>query len=261
MTHEFDGRKYEAASAHQKEWGTRLIAELDLQGTERVLDLGCGDGSLTAQIAEHVPDGEVVGLDASQGMIAAAQPKAREALRFIRMDINDLDFSDAFDIVFSNATLHWVKDHRRLYENVGRALRPGGRIRFNFAGDGNCAHLYRVVREAMSREEYAAHFAAFEWPWYMPSVEAYAGLVQSTGLFRARVWGENADRSFPDEEAMIRWVDQPSLVPFLAHVPEKDKRAFRTYVVSRMIEETKQGDGRCFETFRRINVAGTKLGP
>ena len=61
MTHEFDGKKYEKASDHQKEWGTKLIAELGLQGTERVLDLGCGDGALTIQIAELVPDGEVVG--------------------------------------------------------------------------------------------------------------------------------------------------------------------------------------------------------
>ena len=57
---------------------------------------------------------------------------------------------------------------------------------------------------------------------------------------------------------MTRWIDQPSLVPFLAHVPEQDKEAFRTFVVDRMIQETRQPDGRCFETFRRINVAATK---
>lgn len=65
MTHEFDGKKYEKASTHQREWGTKLIAELGLQGTERVLDLGCGDGTLTAQIAALLPRGEAVGIDAS----------------------------------------------------------------------------------------------------------------------------------------------------------------------------------------------------
>ena len=83
MAHEFDGKKYENASAHQKEWGTRLIAELDLHRTERILDLGCGDGSLSAQIADLVPDGEVVGIDASSGMIEAAQSKVRKNLRFL----------------------------------------------------------------------------------------------------------------------------------------------------------------------------------
>lgn len=258
MTHEFDGRKYEKASTHQKEWGTKLIAELDLQGHEHVLDLGCGDGSLTAQIAEILPEGEVVGIDASQGMIDAALLKARDKLKFLLMDINELDFVDRFDVVLSNATLHWVKDHKRLFENVHRSLRDGGRIRFNFACDGNCSHFFKVIREAMALDDFAAHFAEFEWPWYMPPVDEYRALVESSGLHNTRVWGENADRYFPDEEAMIRWVDQPSLVPFLAHVPIQDKDLFREFVVGRMIKETKQDNGRCFETFRRINVSATK---
>ena len=136
MAHEFDGKKYEKASDHQKEWGTRLIAELNLNGSERVLDLGCGDGTITARIAGLLPEGEVVGIDASEGMIDAALPKERHNLYFRRLDINDLDFVEKFDVVFSNATLHWVKDHKRLLRNVRRSLRPGGVLRFNFAGKG-----------------------------------------------------------------------------------------------------------------------------
>jgi len=63
MTHEFDGKKYETASAHQQEWGAKLISELSLKGNERVLDLGCGDGANTFLMAEVLPDGEVVGID------------------------------------------------------------------------------------------------------------------------------------------------------------------------------------------------------
>lgn len=258
MAHEFDGKRYGQASAHQKEWGTTLIAELNLQGTERVLDLGCGDGALTAQIAALVPRGQVMGIDASQGMIAAAQRKACENLRFVRMDINNLSFSGEFDVAFSNATLHWVKDHQRLYKNVGRALRPGGRIRFNFAAQGNCSHFFRVIQEAMSQAEFSAYFADFEWPWYMPVVDEYTALIGSSGLSNVRVWGENADRFFADAEAMIRWIDQPSIVPFLACVREKHKREFRDYVVRRMLDETRQSDGRCFETFRRVNASARK---
>jgi trans-aconitate 2-methyltransferase len=83
-------------------------------------------------------------------------------------------------------------------------------------------------------------------------------LVESSGLNDTRVWGQNADRYFPDEDALTRWIDQPSLVPFLAHVSELDKRAFRDFVVRRMVERTRQDDGRCFESFRRINVSATK---
>lgn len=258
MPHEFDGGKYEKASAHQKEWGLRLIEELGLRGTESVLDLGCGDGTLTSRIAELVPRGEVVGIDASEGMIGTARRKERNNLSFLRQDINHLDFPERFDIVFSNATLHWIKDHTRLLANVGRALRPGGRLRFNFAGDGNCSSLYKVIREAMARREFSRHFDRFEWPWYMPPLEEYRMMAESSGFAEVRVWGENADRYFPDADAMIRWIDQPSLVPFLKHMDDPDRKPFRDYVVRGMIEETKQQDGRCFETFRRINVSASR---
>jgi len=258
MTHEFDGKKYEKASAHQKEWGTKLIAELGLQGTERILDLGCGDGTLSARIADLVPDGEVVGIDASRGMIEAAQSKVRKNLRFLLMDINELNYVEEFDVVSSNATLHWIKDHKRLLRNAGRALRKGGRLRFNFAGEGNCSHFFSVIREAMSAAEFAVHFSAFDWPWYMPSVEEYSALMAAAGVEHGRVWGENADRYFSDAAEMIKWIDQPSLVPFLAHIPDGAKPRLREYVIGRMIEETQQHDGRCFETFRRINVSAHK---
>lgn len=259
MAHEFDGKKYEQASTGlQVAWGEKLIARLDVQGSESVLDLGCGAGTLAARIAELVPKGEVLGIDASQGMIDAALPKAGANLSFRRMDIDDIDFVERFDIAFSNATLHWVLDHRRLYRNVLRALRPGGRIHFNFAGDGNCSNLFRIVRDAMALERFAPHFAGFQWPWYMPTLDEYKTLVASAGLRDTRLWGENADKYFPDQESMIQWIDQPSIVPVLAQVPENDKPAFRQYIIRRMLDETKQPDGNYFETFRRINVAAVK---
>lgn len=254
MAHEFDGKKYEKASAHQKEWGAKLISDLALAGNERVLDLGCGDGGITELIAEALPNGEVVGIDASKGMIDTAKPKEKANLRFTLMDIDDIAFEDEFDVIYSNATLHWVKDHHRLLKNAFKALRAGGLLRFNFAADGNCFHFFKIIRKAMEKEEFHSFFSDFSWPWYMPSIDEYSQLVSQTELKSAKIWGENADRYFPDTESMIGWLDQPSLVPFLTCVPESHKTDFREYVVREMIQETMQADGKCFETFRRINL-------
>ena len=258
MSHEFDGKKYEKASAHQKEWGVAIIAELGLTGNERVLDLGCGDGALTSLIADLVPHGQVVGIDASQGMIDVAREKKRENLSFLLKDIDCLDFVEEFDLILSNAALHWIKDHNRLLRNVRRALSDGGTIRFNFAGDGNCSHFFIVVREAIAMDQFYQYFQDFEWPWYMPTFTDYESTVAQSGLQNIRVWGENADRYFSDTQAMVNWIEQPSLVPFLSMVADKDKANFRDFVVRRMMEETKQEDGRCFETFRRINVVAER---
>ena len=258
MTFEFDGKAYQRASSHQQEWGAKLVAELQLQGCESVLDLGCGDGSVTERIADAVPKGQVVGIDASKGMLEAARPKARENLQFLLCDIDDLRFEDQFDVVFSNATLHWVKDHVRLLSSTRVALRASGRVRFNFAGDGNCSNFFRVVKSVMSHSDFAADFIDFRWPWYMPSVEKYAALAESSGFREVRTWGENADRAFPTAEAMIDWIDQPSIVPFLASLPSGKIRAFRDAVVRRMLDETRQPDGSHFEKFRRVNISATK---
>ena len=223
-----------------------------------VLDLGCGDGSLTCQIADLVADGEVVGIDASKGMIEVAKSKEQNNLKFLNLDINHLDFESEFHVVFSNAALHWVKDHTLLLKNVHRALIAGGRLRFQFAGHGNCANLYEVVQPLMEQDDYKPHFSDFVWPWFMPPVEDYQRLAETSGLRGIRVWCENADRYFPDADAMIQWIDQPSLVPFLNHLPASIKQSFRDQVVSQMIEITQQKDGRCFETFRRINVSAQR---
>lgn len=108
---EFDGQKYKNASTHQKEWGTRIIAELNVKGTESILDLGCGDGVLTKQLADLVPNGKVLGIDASEGMIKTAKELEGFNLSFTCLNMNEMEFDNDFDIIFSNATLHWVKDH------------------------------------------------------------------------------------------------------------------------------------------------------
>ena len=260
MAYEFDGKKYQTASSHQQEWGLRLIQELNLAGSEEILDLGCGDGRLTARLAELVPRGRVVGIDASAGMIAAARQHQAKAshLAFLLRDITELDFDSEFDIVFSNATLHWVKNHQPLLGNLYRTLKPGGVLRVNFAADGNCRTFFKVVREAMEQPSFAPYFSRFPWPWYMPTVDEYSTLVDQIPFAEAHVWGENADRSFPDRDSLIKWIDQPSLVPFLQSVPDDTKDQFRCWVIAHMLAETQQDDGTCFERFRRLNIFAKK---
>jgi trans-aconitate 2-methyltransferase len=259
MPFEFDAEKYTKASSHQKEWGKKLISELSLKGNEKILDLGCGDGGITAQLAELVPEGLVVGIDASRGMINSAEKTHKaQNLRFELIDINEIDFENEFDIVISNATLHWIKDHNKLLSNVYKTLKKDGILRFNFAADGNCSTFFKVVRQVMNEKQYAGYFNHFDWPWYMPTIDEYRKLLELSGFKERKVWSENADRFFRNEDEMIGWVEQPSLVPFLRCVADTDKQAFRDAVVKRMVEETLRSDGTCFETFRRINVFAKK---
>jgi len=256
--HEFDGDKYKEASRHQKEWGDAIISEFNLKGIESVLDLGCGDGVLTKEIAELVPNGNVTGIDASEGMIATASQMISGNLSFQRMNIDDIAFSNEFDLIFSNAALHWVKDHKKLLENCHKALKQGGFIRFNFAGNGNCSNFYAVIKKIMKDERYESFFSSFEWPWYMPAINEYKEEIDLCNFKDIRIWEENADRHFADAHEMIKWIEQPSIVPFLKLIDDEYKEDFKNEVINEMIEKTEQEDGRCFETFRRINVYAVK---
>lgn len=255
---EFDGKKYKNASSHQKEWGTKVLKDLSFAGNEKVLDLGCGDGVLTQKISQLVPNGLVLGIDASKGMIETAKELRTENLIFKLMDINEIEFDSEFDAVFSNAALHWVKNHENLLKNVYKAIKPNGVVRFNFAGDGNCSNFYHVVKEVMAYPEFKEKYKTFEWPWYMPKIDEYETLVQKFQFKEIKVWEENADRYFSTPEEMTKWIDQPSIVPFLKYLNEKEKLEFRDSVVHNMINITKQENGTCFETFRRINVYAKK---
>jgi trans-aconitate 2-methyltransferase len=259
MKFEFDGDKYKQASEHQKSWGKKLITELEFKGSERILDLGCGDGVLTAEMAKLVPNGSVLGIDASENMVETARKDYAGAnVRFELLDINSINFESEFDLVFSNATLHWVKDHGKLLKNVFKALNNRGAARLQFAGDGNCSNLIRILKEVMSAKKYASCFSGFDWPWYMPAVNEYRALLDEVAFAEKKVWSENTDTYFKTAEELIGWIDQPSIVPFLSCVAGRDRRRFRNAVVERMIEETLRDDGTYFETFRRINVLARK---
>ena len=255
---DFDGAKYRLASVHlQRQWGSRLIDSLTPAPDAAILDLGCGDGAVTRELATLVPDGRVVGVDASPGMITVAREFEGGNLEFVQLDIGDLYFADEFDVIFSNAALHWVTDHPRLLANCLRALRPGGLIRWSFGGDGNCVNLIRCVRAAMGRDPYAEHFEHFAWPWFMPSVAEYSGLLTQAGFRTLHLELVNLDRAFTAEQ-LTAWIDQPCLVPFLQPLPIELRDGFRDLVVESMLRQTRQPDGTYFETFRRIDLAATE---
>ena len=99
---------------------------MNLRGKESILDLGCGDGVLTEQLSLLVPEGKVVGINASEGMIKTARQLEKYNLQFYHMDMADMAFKEEFDVIFSNAALHWVTAHSLLLRHSHAALKPGG---------------------------------------------------------------------------------------------------------------------------------------
>lgn len=254
----FDGAKYESSSSHQKEWGNRLIEELNLKGSEHILDLGCGNGLITRELAERVPNGKVLGIDSSPSMLDKAKTHQLRNMEFQLLDIRDMDFVEEFDLVFSNAAMHWVKEHGIVLRKVHASLKAGGTVRMQFAGEGNCPTILGVLKESISSSGFEDDFRDFDWPWYMPDARTYEELLRSAGFLSYRVWMENADRYFPDEQSFVGWIEQPSLVPFIRVLSEEKSALFRNVVVEKTKKAAFQPDNIYFEAFRRINVSAIK---
>jgi len=174
------------------------------------------------------------------------------------MDIDDLRLEDKYDLIFSNAALHWIKNHQKLYEKLSVILNENGTIRFNFAADGNCSYFFNIINQTIQKEEYRDYFKDFVWPWFMPTLDQYKKILDNFSFSNVKIWEENADRYFPNKEALIGWIEQPSIVPFLEYLPIDKKEPFTNEVIEKMVKATIQDDGRYFETFRRINVLVTK---
>jgi trans-aconitate methyltransferase len=156
-------------------YGQDLIPLLNPQPGERVLDLGCGTGHLTAAIAER--GAAVIGLDRSPEMIAAAR-RNFPALTFVEGDAAAFQFDEPFDAVFSNATLHWVTDAEGAARCTAAALRPGGRFVAEFGGRGNVRLIVSALQQAAAERA----GVAVRHPWYYPSVGEYAALLERHGL-------------------------------------------------------------------------------
>lgn len=169
---------YNAKHEFVWKYGADLVSLLDPRAGERILDLGCGTGHLTAQIAES--GAQVTGVDHSPDMVAAARA-AYPNLKFVVSDARDLKFHNEFDAVFSNATLHWIQEPELALQGIQRALRPGGRLVAELGGKGNIRTMQEAFDQALI-ESGAASARGEVNPWYYPSVAEYAALAEKNGL-------------------------------------------------------------------------------
>jgi trans-aconitate methyltransferase len=195
--------------------GAGVLELLAPQAGERILDLGCGDGVLTAQLHERGCD--VLGIDASPQLAAAAQARGLD-VQVKRGE--ELDFESGFDAVFSNAALHWMKPPERVIAGVWRALRPGGRFVAEMGGDGCVAKIRAALGAALSRRGIDAVSCD---PWYFPAAEDYGALLERAG-FRIRSL-VLFPRPTPLPTDVVGWLTTFAQ-SFLAPLPASEHAAF-----------------------------------
>jgi trans-aconitate 2-methyltransferase len=266
---DWDAERYHQVSEPQRAWGLRVLQRLDPVPGERILDLGCGTGRLTAELLERIGHGHVVGLDRSASMLseAAARSSAHPPitplhdaatrpgrLTFVQADGAALPFADAFDAVFSTATLHWILDHDAVFASVYGALAPGGRFIAQCGGGPNLQALLVRARVLMGSPDYSSYFERWREPWEFADVPTTMMRLERAGFTSVDVSLEPAPTSLPDRAAYADFIACVCLRPHLAYLPEAERPAF----VDRIAQQAEADDVPFFLDYWRLNIAGRK---
>src|ERR1700680_128611 len=213
---EWNANLYDAKHAFVWKFGADLVPLLAPQSGERILDIGCGTGHLTAQIADS--GARMVGVDRSPEMVNAAR-KAYPHLQFDVADARDLPYRAEFDAVFSNATLHWIHEPELVIRSVRNALQPGGRFVAEFGGKGNIRKMQSAFGQALAELQTGPHGEIN--PWYYPSVSEYATLLEKKGLEVRFITLFDRPTLLADGEAGMRnWITMFGSVYFAKLGPE-----------------------------------------
>jgi trans-aconitate methyltransferase len=265
---DWDAERYHRVSNPQLEWGRRVLRRLAPQPGERVLDIGCGTGRLTAELVAALGEGTVVAVDRSDAMLREASAQALAPQRphrlhehngrvrtcFVRADGAALPFVDAFDAVLSTATFHWILDHDQLFASVYRALAPGGRLVAQCGGGANLGRLLARANRLTASAQLAPIFAGWNGPWTFADVATTTMRLERAGFTAIDVSLEPSDVAFADRASFREFVSCVCLRDHVSRMPDDLRPGF----LDTIADQAAADDPPFTLDYWRLNLAAAK---
>jgi len=261
--YKWDAEDYYKSSADQQKWARELILRLALKGNESVLDIGCGDGKVTAEVAKLLPNGSILGIDNSEEMIRFARKnrplKKFPNLAFEVMDARNLSFNSEFDVVFSNACLHWIIDHLPVLEGIKKSLKPSGKVFLQMAGKGSGSKIVEVMETNLKSGKWSRYFTDFSYPYGFYGPEEYKSWVKRVGLKAKRVELTPRDMIHEKIEGLKAWI-RTTWLPYTERIPEDLRQEFIDDIVNRYVEKyPPDSTGLIHVQLMRLDVEAEKM--
>jgi len=227
----WSGAEYDRLSTPMEAMGREVLERLPLEGSETVIDAGCGSGRVTEALIARLPRGRVVGVDSSASMIDAARERLGDRAELHVADLVTFDLGLRADAILSTATFHWIADHDALFARLRAHLRDGGRLVAQCGGTGNIAKVLAAAREAMATQPYAPHFG----DWQRLGIFAAPGDTErrlaGAGFTQARAWLQERAVTPDDPHAYLTEIN---LGAHLGRLPEELRSAFVDDVIERL---------------------------
>lgn len=210
---DWDAGTYDRISAPQQAWAAEQLQRLELTGGEVVLDAGCGSGKVTHELGLRVPYGTVYAVDAAPSMARHARAALGDRAVVLCQELTELALPEPVDVVFSNATFHWIPDHPALFAALQRNMKPGARLVAQCGGRGNI-DAFRITADAVAAEErFSPYFVDFVAPWNYATPEQTEQRLLDAGFDGVSCWLEDRPieltepRSFVETVCLVRHLD------------------------------------------------------
>lgn len=226
---EWNASEYARISELQQAMAEEVLSLLDLKGPKHILDVGCGNGKITAEIASRVPQANVLGVDSSADMIAFAStnfgPTVRSNLRFEIADARRLPFREEFDLVVSFNALHWIHEQDEALHSIRSVMRPDGVAQLRLVPAGECKSLENVIEETRLSSGWVRYFQEFSDPYLHLTPEQYGKLAERNGLHVCRINTEAKAWDLKSRSAFLAF-GSVTFVEWTRFIPEAERLAF-----------------------------------
>lgn len=254
--HQWNPKLYNNKHSFVYHYGEDLVKLLNPKANERILDLGCGLGQLTFKISKLAK--EVVGMDKSPEMISGAKSKF-PGINFQIGDAADFIFAEKFNSIFSNATLHWVKNYKGAIKCMFENLMPNGKIVLEFGGKGNVQIIVDQLKYSLLKRNYLANSKLD--PWYFPSIGEYATELEKVGFRVIMAQHFNRPTALADENTgIIDWISMFGKM-FFVNVAQKQaeeiKNEVQEMLKTRCLVKV-NGKNKWIADYKRIRIVAIK---
>ncbi len=244
----WDPSLYQTNHQYVYEYGEELLQLLQPQSHESILDIGCGTGNLTHNIAQQ--SGYVLGLDSSESMVRDARQNAPN-IDFVVADARRFTLSKQFDAAFSNAALHWVPDAGAVVQRLSESIKPGGRFVAEFGGSGNVNAIVNGINQAI--KSLGCETVEPNTVYYFPRIDEYAALLHEHGFETAAAWLFDRPTKLEGKcDGLRNWVKMFGGA-LIKHVPESE--------IDQLFEQLEQSlnlglfkEGSWYADYRRIRI-------
>lgn len=263
----WDAQTYDKVSRLvQYRWGKMVLNWRKWDGNETVMDAGCGSGLLTNLLAKRVPNGRVYAVDTDLRMLKQAEMNLKGIgnVELIQFDLAQVKIPEKLDVIFSNAALHWVKDHEQVFRHFWDLLKSSterAQLLIQCGGDGNLQRTLTILEDVIRLSEFKQYFAKQDKPWNFAKPQTTVELLKRIGYSNLKVQLQDNTIDLMDRKMYSEFVKTVILKPFLQHLSDENIKSRFLNIFLDRVKETSKGhkiqDPWCLD-YVRLNIIANK---